>query len=316
MPTRSGFRLGVLVLLTSVLVVGGWQRFAADPVAVIVQVSGTVQIQTAGGNSPFAATVGANLGAGDKLLVSNGARAVLLYKSGKMEPATSSLTITAPVNQAPAGRFEQTVKTLAQVATTNARAQPNRQGMIRPIAGEPVPVAPRNRVTVIDVRPTFVWYRVPGASGYTVQIRRIEPEGGRPERFEAGTDTSWTYPLSASPLMPGATYEWTVGAAGDRVAQMQRFRVISGDEFNQVANAMRELTADGIDPQTDGLFLSALTYRDAGLFYEAERALEKLAGAGGSGRMFHLLRAEVLDAIGNVDAAAKHFAAADTQSGN
>jgi|GEM_PF-896306 len=315
MRTRTMSKFACLAVLAGVLLVSGWSWLADEPAAVVIQVVGSVQVQPAAGGATVPASVGAQLFAGDKVVLATGARARLLHKSGRMEAVTASLTISAPVEQKPAGRFEQTVRTVAQLATTSARSQPNRQGMIRPIAGEPVPVAPRNGVKVIDLRPTFTWFSIPGASGYTVQVRRVEPAGGKPERFDAGNDTSWTYPLSAAPLMPGATYEWTVGAAGGRIAQMQRFRVISADDFSQLAAALRDLTAAGVDPQSDGLFLTALTYRDAGLFYEAERALQQLAGNGAAGRTFHLLRGEVLDAIGYVDAAAEHFAAADAQSG-
>ena len=59
--------------------------------------------------------------------------------------------------------------------------------------------------------------------------------------------------------------------------------------------------------------LLALAYRDAGLFYEANRVVEQLTKVGSKGRIFHLLRGEVLDAIGNLDGAAKAFAAADAE---
>jgi hypothetical protein len=87
---------------------------------------------------------------------------------------------------------------------------------------------------------------------------------------------------------------------------------VTGEEFLQVATTLRELSTAGIDPATDGLFVLALAYRDAGLYYEAARAIEGLKATGaGKGRTYFFLRGEVLDAIGDVDGASRSFAAAD-----
>jgi hypothetical protein len=202
--------------------------------------------------------------------VASGAKAVLMYKSGKMETASADVTVAAPDAREPAGRFQQVVNTVAQVATTNARVQPNRQGMIRPIAGEPIPVTPRNGVKLLDVRPTFTWYRVPEATGYVVQVRRITPAGGAILRFNTGKDTTWTYAANEAPLVPGGEYEWTVGATPGRIASYRgRFRIVSAEEYAQVASVLRELATANIDPATDGLFVP-LAYRDAG--YTTRRA--------------------------------------------
>jgi hypothetical protein len=162
-----------------------------------------------------------------------------------------------------------------------------------------------------------MWFKLPAATTYTVQLRRVEPMPGRPERYDVGTDTSWTYPVSATPLIPGALYEWTVaGANGGRPATLQRFRVFGSEDFARIAGTMNELVTAGIDPLGDGLFLTALAYRDAGLMYEASNMLDRLGKNGASGRAYHLLRGEVLDALGDLDSAAKSFAFADSEPGS
>ena len=184
--------------------------------------------------------------------------------------------------------------------------------MIRPVSDEPIPISPRNGIKVMDVRPTFTWFKVGSATQYTVQIRRVNPAGGQIMRFQA-TDTTFHYPANAIPLVPGAEYEWTVGVgSGGRIANLVRFKVVSGDEFNQVASTLRELHTAGIDPAGDGAFVLALAYRDAGMFYEANRVVEQLNKLGTKGRIFHLLRGETLDAIGDLDGASKAFQAADS----
>ncbi len=310
---RKGIvKLGVLV--AALLATAAFVRWSADPSAVVVQISGTVQVQRAGQGAAVPAAVGLNLLPGDKLIVGGGGKAVLLYKTGKMQTTSQSVTIEDAQRDKPGGLFSQTVTTLAQVATTNARTQPNRQGMIRPIQGEPAPISPRNGVKVADVHPTFTWFKLPDASSYIIQIRRVEPFAGKPERFTTGGDTAWTYPAHATPLIPGASYEWTVAnAAGGRPARQQQFRVVSGDDFARVAATLNELVNAGIDPLGDGLFLTTLAYRDAGLMYDAGRMLDRLEGNGVKGRAYYLLRGEVFDALGDLDAAAKAFATADAE---
>ncbi|HEX6609724.1 MAG TPA: hypothetical protein VF051_03000 [Hyphomicrobiaceae bacterium] len=295
------------------MVAAAFAHFSADPAAVVVQINGSVQIQRAG-KAATPATVGASLVPGDKVVVGTGAKAVLLYKTGKMVPTSSSVTIEDAQRDKPGGLFNQTVNTLTQVATTNARTQPNRQGMIRPIQGEPTPIAPRNLIKVADLHPTFSWMKLDDATGYTVQVRRLEPFPGKPERFTAGNVTSWTYPADATPLIPGGVYEWTVAASTGRPATVQRFRLVNAEDFSRIAGTLNELATAGIDPLGDGLFLTALAYRDAGLMYEAGRLLDRLESSGApAGREFYLLRGEIFDALGDLDGAAKAFATADSR---
>jgi hypothetical protein len=284
-----------------------------DPAAVIVQVSGRVEVQRAGRMLP--AVVGTGLEHGDRVVVAAGARAVVMYRTGRFETVTAATAIEAREIDRPSGLYRQTLQTIAQVATTDAARQPNRQGMIRPVPGQATGIAPRNDVTVLDVRPSFVWFRVADAAGYTVQLQRTDVPGARPVRFDAGRDTVWNYPAAAPPLVPGATYRWSV-AANDRVAEPHTFRVISGAAYAALADAIAAIAAGGADPGAEALFVVALRYRDAGLFYEAERALARMTENGsGTGRAFHLLRGEVYDRIGALESASLAFQAADREPG-
>ena len=304
------------IAVAVVLMLGAGAVSAAlveDPVALLVKFQGQVEVERAGGSPAVPGTVGMQLNAGDRVVVADGAEAVVLYRTGKMVKAAAPVVIEQPAEAESSSLFSNTVKTLGQVATTDARTQPNRQGMIRPIAGAPVPLSPRNRIHVLEMRPTFTWMSVDGARGYMIQVQREGPDSPRPVRFNAGMDTVWTWPRDRTPLIPGATYVWTVGGEGiGRVAEPQRFTVASAEDLRVVEETLTALTEAGIDPATDGLFLSALAYRDAGLFYEAHRALELIEAQGNaSGRAFHMLRGEVLDAIGNAEGAEAAFRLAD-----
>lgn len=306
---RSGsIRLMILAVVAAGSTVAA--AMLADPVAVLVKLDGSVEVHRAG-SAPLTAEVGMPLHPGDRVVPASGARAVLLHSTGRTEIAASEVTVEAPQQAQRAGVFTRAVQTIESVAATSAKTDPNRQGMIRPIPGAPVPVAPRNGLAVLDSRPTFVWFSVPGTTSYMVQLRA---QGQRPVRYEVGADTTWTLPVDAPGLTPGVEYQWTVGAAGAsaRVAEPQRFRVASDSIAGAVTEYLSELEALSLDPNGDGAFLAAVIYHGSGLVYEADRLLARLQATGsGEGRTFHLLRGEVYDALGRLDEAAREFALAD-----
>lgn len=307
----SSLAFGLLLIATI-----GSATHLADPVALLVKFQGDVTVERVDTKESEDGAVGLALSPGDRVLIANGGQAVVLYKSGRLVKAEATVTIEEQADAEESNLFSNTVRTLGQVATTDARTQPNRQGMIRPIAGAPVPISPRNEIKVLSVRPTLTWYSVESARGYMVQIQRQGPDSPAPVRYNVGLDTTWTVPLDAAPLVPGATYVWTVGGEGiGRVAETQRFTVASGEDLTSVQDMLTGLIAAGIDPSTDGLFLSALAYRDAGLYYEALRALDGIEAEGnGSGRAYYMLRGEIFDALGRMSAAEEAFAMADAAS--
>lgn len=292
-------------LLAGLFIAAGYR---AAPLAVIVKVDGTAEVQRAATNRP--AQVGLALEAGDRVVPTAGGRVVLLHKSGRTEVAAQAVTIQASQEADRAGLFSRTVRTLDNVAAATAKTDPNRQGMIRPIPGTPAPIAPRNGMKVLDTRPTLTWFSVPGAEGYTVQLRR---DGAAPIRWDTDADTSWTLPSTSPALLPGATYQWTVAPRGSaRVAPPQSFTVASASDYTSIAQALDALAATGLDPAADGAFLAAVIYHDAGFAYEADGALAVVEATGDPvGRSFLLLRGAVHDALGRLDEAAAAFARAD-----
>lgn len=286
----------------------------ADPVAVVVRSTAGVQVQR-GGARPAPVAAGLQLRAGDNVVVPQGGQAILLFRTGRSQTLTRSTRLPGTAAAPRGGVFRQTIRTLSEVATTDARTQPNRQGMIRPIDGAPVPVSPRNEVRVRSGRPRLTWLAVDSAAGYRVVLSR--DGGGEVRSFDAGRDTAWTLPASEAPLTPGAAYQWSVATGdGGRAAPPQRFRVASRAAVDSVNAAMARLRAMGLNPGGDGLLLAAVVLRDAGFHYDALQALDRLAASGSAtGRDFHLLRASVHDALGMLDRAAADFAAADGAAG-
>lgn len=207
--------------------------------------------------------------------------------------------------------WDRAMSTLAQAAGSEARTSGGRQGMIRPIPGEPTLVAPRNGLLVSTSRPVFTWMPVEGATGYTIQLRRVD--GGRPMRFATGNVTEWALPSDAADLEPGAEYAWTVAPDAGRPTREQRFRVVDDQTREDVSSTLEELSALGVDPEDDGLFLVAVVYRDLDLLYDALAALGRLeeVADGALAADLYLLKGEILNQVGRAEEATAAFDRAD-----
>ncbi|MFQ5536466.1 MAG: hypothetical protein ACE5GJ_03340 [Gemmatimonadota bacterium] len=279
-----------------------------DPAALVVRVQGEVQVIREG--APAApATVGARLVPGDRVVPENGSRAILITRTGATQVVTGPTTVTAPSGGGNPDMFARAVRTLAQAATTDARTAGGRQGMIRPIPGEPTLVAPRNGLTVTTTRPTFSWMPVEGAHDYRIQIRRVD--GGKPMRFKVTGTHEWTLPDSVPELEMGAVYAWTVAPARGRPTREQQFQVIDGMTAADLNATIQEISDLGLDPHGDGLFLTAVIYRDMGLFYEADHALEEMEKTGELSADLYLLKGEILNRLGYAERAREAFDKAD-----
>jgi hypothetical protein len=278
-----------------------------DPAALVVRLTGTVQVSH-GGADPTPASVGERLAGGDEVRPDGGARAILLTRTGATQVVTDPVTVSAPSGGGSSDMFARAIRTLAQAASSDARTAGGRQGMIRPIPGEPVLVAPRNGLTVTATRPTFRWMDVEGASGYTIQIRKVD--GGKPMRFQSAGN-EWTLPEDEDALEQGAVYAWTVAPQGGRPTREQRFRVIGQDDDLELQSVIQEVRDMGLDPHGDGAFLTAVIYRDMDLPYEARQALEEVEANGDLNADLYLLKGDILNILGHADEARAAFDKAD-----
>lgn len=281
---------------------------AQDPVALVVRVQGDVDV-THGDAAPAPATVGERMFAGDGVLPESGSRAILITQTGAQQVVTDATTLEAAQGVESAPIFTRAMATLAQAATTDA-SMGGRQGMIRPLVCGTAPVAPRNDLLVSSTRPTFQWTAVEGQQ-FDLMLRRVD--GGRPQIFEVGTDTTFTVPESAE-LDRGATYSWTVFVGGrrtGRACEPMEFRVVSLEESVELEDYLDDIIALGLDPRGDGLFLTVFAYRDLGFFYEAREALESVEREASLSADLYLLKGEILAELGHEDEARRAFDRAD-----
>ena len=281
----------------------------SDPAALVIRVDGDVDV-THGDAPPTPAAVGEQMFVGDGVLPDDGSRAILITRGGAQQVVTERTTISEPRGGGNTDIFDRALATLAQAASTNTSTG-GRQGMIRPIPGQTALVAPRNDLTVASPRPTFRWTATPGQS-YDLMLRSLA--GGRPMLFEVGTDTVWTLPDSLPDLELGTGYQWTVfvgGRRGGRAMQPQNFRVIGLEESVDMEEYLEQIAVFGLDPMTDGLFLTVVAYRDMGLFYEARDALEAVEREASLSWELYRLKGEILAELGHEEEARAAFDRAD-----
>lgn len=280
-----------------------------DPAALVLRLRGIVQVRH-GGGAPANASVGERLMAGDEVLPNIGALAVLITRTGATQRVTEATTVSVPRGAGSTDMFTRAMATLAQAASTDVTVG-GRQGMIRPIPGKSSLVSPRNGLTVRSDHPTFEWTGTPGQS-FDLMLRNTA--GGRPEVFEVGIDTTWTYPDDLPALEFGATYAWTVfvgGRRGGRALPQQEFRVIDIPEFAQLSEFMDEIEEFGLDPMSDGLFLTVVAFRDLDLFYDAGEAMASIEDQGEMSADMYLLKGEILNVLGREAEARAAFDKAD-----
>jgi hypothetical protein len=297
-----------LVAALTLLAASAPVRAEEDPVALVIRVQGEVSVRHGDADAvPIA--VGERMYVGDVVLPGAGARAILITRTGGQQIITEETTLTEPRTAGNPDIFARAMSTLAQAASIDVTAG-GRQGMIRPLTCGIAPVAPRNGLLVSSPTPTFEWTGA-GDQSYDLMLRNVA--GGRPEIFEVGSDTAFTVPENAG-LTPGATYAWTVfvgGRRGGRPCEQQEFRVMSLEESVDLADYMDEIAVFGLDPMTDGLFLTVVAYRDLGLYYEAHDALVTVERQASLSADLYLLKGEILVELGHEEAARAAFDQAD-----
>jgi hypothetical protein len=298
----------MLAIVLALLAAGG-RPHQETPAAVLVKLNGSVQVQI-GDAGPQAATVGTRLSVGDRIIPGSGAQAIVVFSSGATQTLTETTTIETATGGGQGDMFSRTVQVLSQAASSDARTQPNRQGMIRPVPGAPEIIGPRNSLPVRSARPTFSWHPAEGHSEYIVQIRQ---EGSQPVRYEVGATTEWTLPGDAPALTAGGSYWWTVGPKGrGRPSREMQFQVLALEKHDALNEQLGILLEAGLDPEGDGAFMAAVIYREAGLYYDAAMALGFLEDAGQPlGVEALLLKGEIMDAMGDLEAAQAAFDEAD-----
>ncbi len=287
---------------------------AQEPAALMIRVQGDVDVRH-GSADLVRASVGERLAVGDGILPSDGSRAILLTRTGAQMVVTETTTLEEPRGVGNPDIFARAMTALASADEDVTMG--GRQGMIRPLGCGVAPVAPRNGILVADGRPVFEWTDEAGDRPYDLMLREI---GGseRPRLYEVGERTTFSLP-EGEELRPGARYAWTVFAGGREVGRactpQPEFRVMGRVEQVELQDYLDDISAFGLDPMTDGLFLTAVAYRDVGLLYDAHDALVTVRDRSELSPDLYRLLGEILAELGQEQAAREAYDRANRLTG-
>jgi hypothetical protein len=205
---------------------------------------------------------------------------------------------------APAGGAEEAsafARAQRAIAAATRTGAPQGKGMTgRPPPGGAYPLAPGHGSAVAESRPVFRWRPQEGAESYRIQIRAVA--GGAAQRFRVIGSGPWALPDTVAALERGAEYAWTVVPLPDgRAGPEERFRVLDGAALAELEAFLESLSASGVAPDGEGLFLVAAISAELGLLHDALAALEKLVAttpAAERDPVVDLLYARTLERLG------------------
>ncbi len=274
--------------------------------AFIAEINGRVEVARPSSKNPERGTLGLPLQRGDKVQVSTGGSATLLFNDGNLVELSEKSSITvgaqakkpgAEANLVMAGVFksvsegvvggsrETGLVALAPVRGGSARAE--------------LILSPR-QTEIMEARPRFLWHSVSGATRYRVSI-----SGDAGELWQHETaDTALGYPADAPPLPTGADLLWKLSAAGDRGPledEENSFRIKPSEESAAIRLKLEQIekNAGGAAPFLAGAYLGG-----QGLLLDAIARFERLCQKNPHQPGPHEALGQLYRAVGLMDLAA------------
>ncbi len=257
-------------------------RAADEPLALLVKLTGRVQVTPVSATKPQPAQFGRPLMRGERLHVPAGGSATVFFNDGNVIELGEKSTIVISGRAAPRGTSgsampAEVFKTVAKNLVAGSRET----GLVAlaPLRGgaeaAPLLESPR-RTQVLADRPAFAWRAVDGATRYRLAVSDDRGELWRREV----TGTTLDYPADAEPLVRGAEVLWEVEALSDTDAlrkEESSFTVASADEADLIrtqAGRIREAT--GAASTDVALYLEGVYLAGHGVYGEAAERLREL----------------------------------------
>lgn len=289
-----------------------------EPLAVVLSVSGAVQIVRAGGKKTEKAAPGAPLLQGDRVKTSKQSKATLILSNGKtVEVAASQSFILKPLTSnkgsspIPLELFRALVAKLRSVS--------DREGAIRPPATRGN--GKRDTLTLIHPRefedaskpvsafvradaPTFTWTPVIGAQTYHFTVF----QEGRP-LFERTLDAAAikslvvegavVYRPTELNLTPGRSYSWRVEArfAQGAKSETRSFTVLTEESTTKLKEALEGLDTSGVRGTARSIVCGAYLESNH-LFADAAAEYLRATAANPEQSIYRQLLADLLDRSG------------------
>jgi hypothetical protein len=279
--SRPAWVLACVGLVLGVMAAPG--GLLAQQVAIIASYTGRVDVTTKRGGPPRRAVYGRTLERGDRVEVSAGGSASVLFNDGNLIELAekSSLRISGQVGKRTGpGLPSDVYASVSKFVTggslaTGLVAIPNLRSVE---AGAPFLTAPR-RTRLMTDRPTFAWRAVPGATRYRVTVSSVE-SGELWNREVEGLSLS--FPADAAALDRAAEYLWEVEALSDASSLRKEgtvFDVMSDSLARTVSANLARIRETAGGPETPAAQYLAGSYLSGlGLLQDATEQFIAMCG--------------------------------------
>ena len=244
-------RLFVSFVIAQVLMVAVVVK-AENPVGVITEVKGQVQIKRAGKGAWQPARVNMPVYAGDVLRTGSNGKVVVWTPTGRAQTLGPKKTVSVnPVKGVRDSLWREVWGSFVSRMKSNfseenlATVAAARTPVSLPAKNRLVLLSPRN-TKVLEERPTFVWTDVENAKGYRVMVGFFDDDKRVWETVV--NRNSLRYPDDAPELKPGKVYIWQVEAIGvPNASESAWFAVLHPAEARDIKFALQQLRSKAPD---------------------------------------------------------------------
>jgi len=290
---------------------------AQNRLALITELSGTVELARSGSSTFDATEWGTPLYQGDRIRTASGAQAVLLFSDNNLMTVSGGNTYTVGGAAAAGGRSVSSSVISSDTDLTLHRAGAGEVevlgGLRNSLSREAIAVQSPVNTRIASTRPMFSWVSLDGFDSYKITLQ----SAGK-EIWSAETDETWiAYPENAPALGADETYFWRV--TGENLmdsedSKLVSFQVLSGEDQAAYESALAELNTQYPDAERGDSYLFLLGTLQAkhqvydGAIASFERIAELHPGSAGAHQILGSLYAEVgrvADAIAATERAAQ-----------
>jgi hypothetical protein len=297
-----------MILTAALLLAWVSLALATDPVGVLTEIRGQVEVKRAGEAQWTAAQPLLALRPGDQLRATGDARAALVFTGGRGAQAVSAgnspFTIQPPATAAASDKVKGLVGSVTDFLS----------GKQKDLAYLPLSVRSVRPPKVVQIQPratkllgTPVVFEWSGSNTLRYKLRLLGPHGQIWEQ-ENLPRKPFTYPSSAPALEPGVNYTWQLEPTGQPMQQTE-FQILPPADVARVRESLDLLSPaslSGYSASSVAMVRAGYEMRD-GLYADARRELMTALASDPDEPTLHLLLGQVYDSIGLGELAEREF---------
>jgi len=297
-----------MILTAALLLAWVSLALATDPVGVLTEIRGQVEVKRAGEAQWTAAQPLLALRPGDQLRATGDARAALVFTGGRGAQAVSAgnspFTIQPPATAAASDKVKGLVGSVTDFLS----------GKQKDLAYLPLSVRSVRPPKVVQIQPratkllgTPVVFEWSGSNTLRYKLRLLGPHGQIWEQ-ENLPRKPFTYPSSAPALEPGVNYTWQLEPTGQPMQQTE-FQILPPADVARVRESLDLLSPaslSGYSASSVAMMRAGYEMRD-GLYADARHELVTALASDPDEPTLHLLLGQVYDSIGLGELAEREF---------